>query len=744
MRRTGAPLWIVAAGLLLVGLGASGCSEDAATSPGTGDPSLKVRVNSACDQNTLPVATRDELLSLSMERATVTVSGSDPTRDSFDLANGTQVFLYVGKNGKPGGDGGSFFSTVSEDDPTGSSTTADMPLNSSGPADSFFCTKAGTHYIFAGVKKYEPTGSAIVMPAAQGFPVRCIEHAKWYCDCQGICGPQDAAVPDAAIDAVLPDAELPDVLPPDAERLDGSTDARIDMLAPDVERPPSVFRLDFDSPQELAQLQLHVRDLALPGQLTETMLTFKVTENGIERPGIRVEFEKLGINDVNLNPRFSISGPDGLVRTLVQAGNTPGQVTVRATALFPSDEEGEFDEEVENSPAISISSGLPSLTEFNFVCSPGIFTGFTHRVFDPAGSPPDGDRWLIGIHDGTTCGFALADRLRNRIPAGTPVRFTTEAGSVNAVVAADDSGRGQTNLLVTEPNPLNVTPVPYSDVFTEPSYTPPGSTVLMNPRDGLVRVVASTRGEEGFVDRDGDHQYTFGVDDLGPGDDVGEPFVDANDNNVWDAAESFDDVDNDGEYDPPNEDWDANTVIWRSTTVLWTGHFNDDVSTFAPRACDVGTPGCSRNGCVGRDCSLVPSGGCEDEPVHFSFSAPGPVVFDLRALDDNLNCLASRDVASITVNARSNNPQFGAPLILESNATSITLPITSRSCYFDLPEEPYGHKESFTLTVALPPEGVEDVPLIVTGIMSIDVTYQNGLGQPVTDRLFRTWCAEMP
>jgi hypothetical protein len=744
MRRTGAPSWIVAAGLLLVGLGASGCSEDAASSPGTGDPSLKVRVNSACDQNMLPVATRDELLSSTMERASVTVSGSDPTRDSFELANGTQVFLYVGKNGKPGGDGGSFVSTVTEDDPTGEPTTADMPLNSSGPADSFFCTEKGTHYLYAGVKKYEPTGKAIIMPASQGFPVRCIDHDTWYCDCQGICGRQDAAVPDASVDAAPPDAERPDVLPPDAERLDASTDARVDMLAPDVERPPSVYRLDFDSPQELAQLQLHVRDLALPGQMTETMLTFKVTENGVERPGIRVEFERLGINDVVLNPRFGISGPDGLVRTLVQAGNTPGQVTVRATAFFPStDEDEEFQEEVENSPAISISSGLPSLSEFNFVCSPSIFTGFSNRVFDPAGAPPNGDRWLVGIHDGSTCGFALADRLRNRIPAGTPVRFTTEAGSVNAVVAADESGRGTTNLLVTEPPPVDVPPIRYPNLM-EPSWTRPGSMVVLNPRDALVRVVASTRGEEGFVDRDGDHQYTEGVDELGPGDDVGEPFVDANDNNAWDALESFDDVDNDGEYDPPNDLWDANTVIWRSTTVLWTGYFNPLLSTFAPQGCEPGTPGCSRDGCRGRECSPVPAGACEDSGAHFSFAVPGPLVFDLRALDDNLNCLDSRDAASIAVTVRSIDPQFGAPVILESNSTSITLPVRSQNCYDTLPEEPYGDAESFTLTLTPPLPDAEDVPLKVDGIITIDVTYQNGLGQPVTERIFRSYCAEMP
>ena len=471
------------------------------------------------------------------------------------------------------------------------------------------------------------------------------------------------------------------------------------------------------------------------------MLTFKVTENGFEREGIRVEFEKLGINDVVLNPRFSISGPDGLVRTLVQAGNTPGQVAVRATALFPSDEEGEFDEEVENSPAISISSGLPSLTEFNFVCSPGIFTGFTQRVYDPAGSPPDGDRWLIGIHDGSTCVFALADRLRNRIPAGTPVRFTTEAGSINAVIAADESGRGQANLLVTEPNPLDVAPIAYGSM-PEPSHTP--STVQMNPRDGLVRIVATTRGEEGFVDRDGDHQYTFGVDDLGPDDDVGEPFVDANDNNVWDATESFDDVDNDGEYDLANGEWDANTVIWRSTTVLWTGHFNPMVSKFGPKRCQVGSAGCSADGCLGRGCSPVPSGACAGENVDFSFSAPGPVTIELLALDDNLNCLASRDAGSIAVGTRSLHPQLGTPNIIESNGPSITLPIDRRKCYDALPEQPVGKPLDFTLTIALPPEGTEDVPAFINGVMSIDVTYQNGLGQPITDRLFRSWCVEMP
>jgi hypothetical protein len=86
-----------------------------------------------------------------------------------------------------------------------------------------------------------------------------------------------------------------------------------------------------------------------------------------------------------------------------------------------------------------------------------------------------------------------------------------------------------------------------------------------------VRVVAVTRGEEAFIDVDGDGVYTVGVDVFEPTFDLPEPFIDINDNGEWDPDEEFRDANSDGLWTPANGEWDAATEIWSSTTVLWVG-----------------------------------------------------------------------------------------------------------------------------------------------------------------------------
>ena len=104
----------------------------------------------------------------------------------------------------------------------------------------------------------------------------------------------------------------------------------------------------------------------------------------------------------------------------------------------------------------------------------------------------------------------------------------------------------------------------------------------MNPRDGLVRIVAFTRGEEDFVDNNADGLFVRGQDSLLPGMDLPEPFVDADDDETWTrnlpteapgatVSEVFRDTNQDRAWTGPNNNWDANTEIWTSTTVLWVG-----------------------------------------------------------------------------------------------------------------------------------------------------------------------------
>jgi hypothetical protein len=91
------------------------------------------------------------------------------------------------------------------------------------------------------------------------------------------------------------------------------------------------------------------------------------------------------------------------------------------------------------------------------------------------------------------------------------------------------------------------------------------------------------RGEEGFVDgssgcpRDGVYQGPgSGVAGCAAGGenfiDLGEPFVDSNDNGQWDPGEAYDDVNNDGRWNGPNGSWDADTTIWAQARILYTDY----------------------------------------------------------------------------------------------------------------------------------------------------------------------------
>jgi hypothetical protein len=77
--------------------------------------------------------------------------------------------------------------------------------------------------------------------------------------------------------------------------------------------------------------------------------------------------------------------------------------------------------------------------------------------------------------------------------------------------------------------------------------------------------MVSVEGEEEFNDFNGDGEYTEGE----PFWDIGEPFVDANDNNTHDLGEDFVDLDGGdaNAYDGPNGTWDERRQIWMSAHI---------------------------------------------------------------------------------------------------------------------------------------------------------------------------------
>lgn len=84
----------------------------------------------------------------------------------------------------------------------------------------------------------------------------------------------------------------------------------------------------------------------------------------------------------------------------------------------------------------------------------------------------------------------------------------------------------------------------------EPCWTDP-TGITHNPRDGIVTMVAAVPGVKSF-------------------DDQGEPFVDANDNGVWDPGEAFIDYNGNGKWDAPDGKV-KDRLIWKTYRVIWSG-----------------------------------------------------------------------------------------------------------------------------------------------------------------------------
>jgi hypothetical protein len=113
--------------------------------------------------------------------------------------------------------------------------------------------------------------------------------------------------------------------------------------------------------------------------------------------------------------------------------------------------------------------------------------------------------------------------------------------------------------------------------------------------NGWVTVIAVVRGEESFVDVNGNGIYDVGE----PFTDMEEPYIDANDNGVYDVGEQFIDTNQNGVHDGPNGVWDGPTCsqpgcnsspnIWRSLRLAFTGNIVN--CTITPNSINVPNAG---------------------------------------------------------------------------------------------------------------------------------------------------------
>lgn len=119
-------------------------------------------------------------------------------------------------------------------------------------------------------------------------------------------------------------------------------------------------------------------------------------------------------------------------------------------------------------------------------------------------------------------------------------------------------------------------PVDVDPVEGEPSRAGPlGET--FNPRDGVVTLLVAVRAREAFDDLNGNGEYDPGE----PFDDVGEPFLDVDDDGVFTLGVDswYYDTNGDGQYTGPNGTYDATTYAAASFKMVWSGAMDEHSDT---------------------------------------------------------------------------------------------------------------------------------------------------------------------
>lgn len=386
------------------------------------------------------------------------------------------------------------------------------------------------------------------------------------------------------------------------------------------------------------------------------------------------------LGTASLVPPHTRTDVNGYAVTYLTSGRVAGVAEVVA-GTEPYDQR--TDAYVSGTAKIHVVAGSANYYNFSFGCPRHSIGGF---------------KWYGEQMD---CVAYVADRDTQEIP-DQPVLFATEAGAVIPLVYTGSNGQAITTYTTQDPIPYPVQvgagkipeqmvtipsrndliftflegfsffdtdpSIPVSFSVLQPSttrgeihYNTPtyyrveeeklysadgldGKNGLRerNPRDGLVTMIAITGGEEPLLhDLNQNGQCDDGDTFLS----LGEPFIDRNDNGLYDYGEYFLDTDNDGRWTPPlgasNENipylaskecpqWKKHTQIWKESKIIWTGEgkfsgfmLRNNLSTKAPTAgLDNGT-------------NVTETG------VTLGYGES--VVLDLYVLDKNLNAVAAND-----------------------------------------------------------------------------------------------------
>lgn len=518
--------------------------------------------------------------------------------------------------------------------------------------------------------------------------------------------PDGHTAPDRGVDAETPPSDQGGPQTPDDRAMPDAGDAGGD----GPENVPAGCRIVSSDPPGQT-IRIHLSGWTDAVTSDSAMVSFLVTGlDGQPMPNVPVSFEVRGFVEARISPPDTHTDDAGRVTVTVSAASVPSHGFVRASA-----ECGEFPVQAV-SPRISASGGPPSLSGLGLSCTPSVLRAFTgRRIVDGL------DDWAFAADRSFECMAQLADHFGDTIGPGIDVTFRTESGASPAPVPTDDTGRSGATLSVGRPPPADVEPVDY-ELAIQAEWSRRLSPAEMarrerfNPRDAVVRVVAITPGMEAFTDIDGDGSFTEGIDLFSLADDIGEPFVDGDDDGEWHQGEPFQDTDHNALCDLANGHWDEHAVPWRSSTVLFTGPPDAAVSWIATADCQAQDEAC-RPCRAESGCEPVVPGACDADSVA-ALRPGGEVDLQVVVADVNGNCPLDR-IAS--------NVRFPTGAGWVSEPESISGIELTTACFGGTPTEPFSAPLRFRLRdTRADAAGVEPEQTW----LEATVTYDAGDGRP--------------
>ncbi|PKN53141.1 MAG: hypothetical protein CVU55_02715 [Deltaproteobacteria bacterium HGW-Deltaproteobacteria-13] len=217
---------------------------------------------------------------------------------------------------------------------------------------------------------------------------------------------------------------------------------------------------------------------------TSSLVKFRVVDSSNNgKSGVGVTFSVIPNSyaslGISFTPESATSDADGYVTTALSSGTIPTPVWVVATVDGTSLKS--------QSNTLTITTGLPTQDFFSLSVQ-------TYNI----------EGWN---YDGTKSNLMIiaSDRLGNPVPDGTAINFITEGAQITPASCTTSAGT-------------------CSVIFT---------SAESRPADGRVTLLAYAIGEKSFVDTTINNSYDSGETFY----DIGDPYIDANENGVWDSGE---------------------------------------------------------------------------------------------------------------------------------------------------------------------------------------------------------------